>query len=137
MRGISADRRKAPRDDIVSMLLKSEIELHGVRETIDERHLLGLINNLLPAGAGTTYRSLGILLVTLLERPELLESLYRNRDRIPRVIEELLRWNGPVLFAPPRLATRDIVVGAIGRARGGKECGSSCRTRWVPYHKNK
>src|SRR3546814_15979108 len=92
MRGISADRRKAPRDDIVSMLLKSEIELHGVRETIDERHLLGLINNLLPAGAGTTYRSLGILLVTLLERPELLESLYRNRDRIPRVIDELLRW---------------------------------------------
>src|SRR3546814_12702005 len=85
MRGISADRRKAPRDDIVSMLLKSEIELDGVRETIDERHLLGLINNLLPAGAGTTYRSLGILLVTLLERPELLESLYRNRDRIPRV----------------------------------------------------
>src|SRR3546814_10353629 len=111
MRGISADRRKAPRDDIVSMLLKSEIELHGVRETIDERHLLGLINNLLPAGAGTTYRSLGILLVTLLERPELLESLYRHRDRLPRVIEELLRWNGPVLFAPPRRATRDMVVG--------------------------
>src|SRR3546814_7916239 len=108
-------RLKAARCDIVSMLLRNGIELDGVRETIDERHLLGLINNLLPAGAGTTYRSLGILLVTLLERPELLESLYSNRDRIPRVIEELLRWNGPVLFAPPRLATRDMVV-ELGRA---------------------
>src|SRR3546814_13154443 len=32
---------------------------------------------------------------------------------MPRVIEELLRWNGPVLFAPPRLATRDMVVGGL------------------------
>src|SRR3546814_13252941 len=106
-------RLKAARCDIVSMLLRNGIELDGVRETSDERHLLGLISSLLPAGAGTTYRSLGILLVTLLERPELLESLYRNRDRIPRVIEELLRWNGPVLFAPPRLPTRDMVVGGL------------------------
>ena len=113
MRGIIEDRRRNPRDDIVSMLLQREIELDGVQQKISERHLLGLINNLLPAGAGTTYRSLGILLVTLLERPELLERLYRDRDRIPRVIEELLRWNGPVLFAPPRLATRDMVVAGV------------------------
>src|SRR3546814_17343488 len=115
MRGISADRRKAPRDDIVSMLLKSEIELHGVRETIDERHLLGLINNLLPAGAGTTYRSLGILLVTLLERHELLERLNRKRERISLVIEELLRWTGTALFAPTSLATPKIAAGVSDR----------------------
>src|SRR3546814_5977111 len=79
MRDIIADRRKAPRDDIVSMLLKSEIELDGVRETIDERHLLGLITNLLPAGAGTTYRSPGILLVTFLDRP----GIGRAHDSTP------------------------------------------------------
>lgn len=113
MRRIIEDRRKRPRDDIISMLLEREIELDGVREKIGERHLLGLINNLLPAGAGTTFRSLGILLVTLLERPELLERLYVERERIPRIVEEVLRWNGPVLFAPPRLATRDCVIDGV------------------------
>ena len=118
MRGIIADRRRHPRDDIVSMLLERQIEIDGVRQRIDERHLLGLINNLLPAGAGTTYRSLGILLVTLLERPELLERLYGDRTMIPPVIEEVLRWNGPVMFAPPRLATRDMVVGGVAIPAG-------------------
>jgi cytochrome P450 len=113
MREIIADRRANPRDDIVTMLLDREIEEDGVRHKITERHILGLICNLLPAGSGTTYRSLGILLVTLLERPELLARLYGERDMIPRVVDELLRWNGPVLVAPPRLATRDAIVGGV------------------------
>lgn len=113
MREIINDRRRSPKDDVISMLLEREIEEDGERHKITEKQLLGLICNLLPAGSGTTYRTLGILLVTLLERPELLEQLYDNRDLVPPVVDELLRWNGPVLVAPPRLATCDVTVGGV------------------------
>ncbi|HTO40948.1 MAG TPA: cytochrome P450, partial [Rhizomicrobium sp.] len=79
---------------------------------------LGLIANLLPAGAGTTYRSLGIALVTLLERPELLEKVKADRSLVPAVVDEVLRWNGPVLVAPPRLATCDTELAGIAVPKG-------------------
>ncbi len=106
-------RRANPRDDLVSMLIDREIEEDGVNIRITDEQILGLICNLLPAGAGTTYRSLGILLVTLLERPQLMERLYEDRAIVPAVVDELLRWNGPVLVAPPRLATRDTQIGGL------------------------
>ena len=111
MRHIIHDRRANPRDDLVSMLVDREIVEDDGRYKITDEQILGLICNLLPAGAGTTYRSLGILLVTLLERPALIAKLYGDRSIVPTVIDELLRWNGPVLVAPPRLATRDTQIG--------------------------
>lgn len=118
MREVIAERRRAPRDDLISLLIESEIAEDGGRQKITEEQILGLVCNLLPAGAGTTYRSLGIILVTLLQRPELLARLYGERDLIPAVIEEALRWNGPVLTSPFRLVTADTVVAGVKIPKG-------------------
>lgn len=119
MRKIIADRRAHPQDDLISLLIASEIdEGDAGKRRITEEQILGLICNLLPAGAGTTYRSLGIILVTLLERPDLLARLYRERDLIPAVIEEALRWNGPVLSAPFRYVTADVEIEGVKIPKG-------------------
>ncbi|ODT89978.1 MAG: hypothetical protein ABS78_00965 [Phenylobacterium sp. SCN 70-31] len=118
MRRVIAARRVQPRDDLISLLIDSELKTAEGSEKITEEQILGLVCNLLPAGAGTTYRSLGIVLVTLLQRPELLARLYGERDLIPLVIEEALRWNGPVLTAPFRLATADAEIEGVKIPKG-------------------
>lgn len=118
MRRVIAARRDAPRDDLISLLIDSEIKEAGTARKITEEQILGLVCNLLPAGAGTTYRSLGIILVTLLQRPDLMARLYEDRDLVPLVIEEALRWNGPVLTAPFRLATADAEIEGVRIPKG-------------------
>jgi len=118
MLDIVNDRRRAPIDDLITLLVQSEIDEGDGLQKLSDEQILGLISNLLPAGAGTTYRSLGIALVTLLERPELLARLYKDRTLVPAVVEEVLRWNGPVLVAPPRLATRDTELAGIAVPKG-------------------
>lgn len=118
MRAVIADRRVNPRDDLISLLIESEITEQGEKQRITEEQILGLVCNLLPAGAGTTYRSLGITLVTLLQRPELLAKLYADRSLIPAVVEEILRWNAPVLTSPFRLVTVDTEVAGVKIPKG-------------------
>ncbi len=118
MREVIAARRAEPRDDLISLLIESEISEDGEKQKITEQQILGLVCNLLPAGAGTTYRSLGITLVTLLERPELLAKLYADRSLIAPVIEEILRWNAPVLTSPFRLATVDAEIAGVKIPKG-------------------
>jgi len=118
MRKVIEARRKTPGDDLISLLINSEIDEDGEKQKITEEQILGLVCNLLPAGAGTTYRSLGIILVTLLQRPELLARLYKERELIPAVVEEVLRWNGPVLTSPFRLATADAVIDGVKIPKG-------------------
>lgn len=118
MRAVIEDRRARPRDDLISLLVESEITEEGERRKITEQQILGLVCNLLPAGVGTTFRSLGILLVTLLQRPRLLARLYADRSLIPAVVEEVLRWNGPVLTAPFRLTEEDTEVAGVKIPKG-------------------
>ncbi len=115
---IIEDRRRRPQGDLITLLVESEIDEGEGRQKLSDEQILGLIANLLPAGAGTTYRSLGIALVTLLERPELLEKVKADRSLVPAVVDEVLRWNGPVLVAPPRLATCDTELAGIAVPKG-------------------
>jgi cytochrome P450 len=115
---IIAARREQPQEDLISVLVASEIDEGQGRVRISDEQIIGLVCNLLPAGSGTTYRSLGIALVTLLQRPELVERLVRERALVRPVLEEVLRWNGPVLTAPPRLATRTVELDGLTVPKG-------------------
>ena len=67
----------------------------------------------MPAGVGTTFRTLGIVLVALLERPDLLERVKRDPEAlIPRVIDEVLRWNPPVAWML-RMASQDVELSGV------------------------
>jgi len=118
MRRVIADRRREPKDDLISLLIGSEITEPDGKHQITEEQILGLVCNLLPAGVGTTFRSLGITLVTLMQRPELLARLYEDRSLVAPVVEETLRWNGPVLTSPFRLAAEDTEILGVKIPKG-------------------
>ncbi len=81
--GILADRRRQPRDDMVTVLAEADID--GVR--MSDEQIYGFMRNLLPAGAETTSRSTASLAFGLLTNPDLLtavvadQSLFRRRSR--------------------------------------------------------
>ena len=72
---------------------------------------------LLTAGAGTTYRGLGSLLVALLGNPDQLERLRADRGLLEPAVEEGLRWEQP-LSAVTRLATRASELGRVAIPEG-------------------
>ena len=72
---IIADRRKHPRDDLVSQLIEAEVDGHRLSD--DEIYPFLLL--LLPAGAETTYRSSSNLLFGLLSEPGQLEAVRADR----------------------------------------------------------
>jgi cytochrome P450 len=111
--GILADRRGAPREDVISLLAAAELD--GQRLTDEE--IFAFLRLLLPAGAETTYRSSSNLLLGLLENPEQLDALRRDRSLMRRAIEEGLRWEAP-LTGIARLATRDADLTGVRIPKG-------------------
>jgi cytochrome P450 len=91
--GILADRRREPRDDMVSVLAESDID--GVK--MSDEQIYGFMRNLLPAGAETTSRSTASLALALLTHPDQLAAVQADRGLLPQVIEEGIRWETPLL----------------------------------------
>ena len=109
-----ADRRRHPREDLVSQLIGAEVA--GRRLSDDEIYPFLLL--LLPAGAETTYRSSSNLLFGLLSNPDQLQAVRADRDLIPQVIEEALRWETPLLTVA-RTAAEDVELGGVRIPAGG------------------
>jgi cytochrome P450 len=112
--GIIADRRRDPRDDLVSQLIGAEVG--GRRLSDDEIYPFLLL--LLPAGAETTYRSSSNLLFGLLSHPEQLAAVRADRSLLPQAIEEGLRWEIP-LMTVTRVAAQDVELGGVAIPAGG------------------
>ncbi len=128
--GVVADRRRQPRDDVISDLVTAEID----GEKLDDEAIFAFLRLLLPAGAETTYRSSGNLLYLLLSHPEQLASVAHDRSLLPQAIEEGLRFEPPLLTIN-RTATRDVEVAGVTVPAGASvtPClGSANRdeTRW-------
>ncbi len=91
--GILADRRREPRDDMVTVLAAADID--GVR--MSDEQIYGFMRNLLPAGAETTSRSTASLAFGLLTHPDQLAAVVGDRSLLPQAIEEGIRWETPLL----------------------------------------
>jgi cytochrome P450 len=91
--GVLADRRRTPRDDMISQL--ADAEMDGVR--LSDEQIFGFLRNLLPAGAETTSRSTASLALALLTHPDQLAAVRADRDLLPQAIEEGIRWETPLL----------------------------------------
>jgi cytochrome P450 len=95
----SDDRR---RDDLLTQLLDAEVD--GVRLSREE--VLDTCFLFLTAGLDTVSASLDCFFGYLAEHPEQRRPLVERPSMIPQVVEELLRWETPVI-AVSRVATRD------------------------------
>ncbi|MBW2242735.1 MAG: cytochrome P450 [Deltaproteobacteria bacterium] len=103
--GVLAERRRAPRDDLMSELAMAELD--GTR--LDDEQIYAFLRLLAPAGAETTYRSSSNLLLGLLSDPEQWEAVRSDPGLIPAAIEEGLRWECP-LTGIQRTAARDAEI---------------------------
>lgn len=106
--GILADRRREPKDDMVSILAAAEV--NGVK--MSDEQIYGFMRNLLPAGAETTSRSTASLAYALLTHPDQLDAVCADRSLLPQAIEEGIRWETPLLNFM-REVTRDIEIGGV------------------------
>jgi cytochrome P450 len=105
---ILAERRREPREDLISELAQAELD----GERLSDEEIFSFLRLLLPAGVETTYRATGNMLFSLLSNPEQLAAVRADRDLVPQTIEESLRLETPLLNIT-RLATRDTEVSGV------------------------
>jgi cytochrome P450 len=102
------ERRRAPRDDLLSELLAADLErADGSRRKLDHREVTAFFNLLEFAGSETTARLLGWMAVLLARHPEQRAKLVTHPDLIPNAVEELLRYEPPSPIQA-RFVTRDV-----------------------------
>jgi cytochrome P450 len=105
-RGIIAQRRAEPRDDLISALVRAQEE--GDRLSDDE--LLANCVLLLNAGHETTTNLIGNGTLALLRHPGQLRRLRDDPSLAPSAVEELLRYDSPVQFTT-RVLKADMELG--------------------------
>jgi cholest-4-en-3-one 26-monooxygenase len=112
---LAAEKRANPSDDIISVLLKAEIE--GDRLSELEFDLFFLL--LAVAGNETTRNLISNGMVALFEHPDQWARLVADRSLLPTAVDEMLRWASPVMHFR-RNATRDTEVGGHPIKEGDK-----------------
>ncbi|SON58650.1 Steroid C26-monooxygenase [Mycobacterium simulans] len=99
------DRRAEAREDMLSILVNAEIDGHSLSD--DE--LVNFAFLLLVAGNETTRNLIALGTQALIEHPDQCHLLVDNPALIPGAVEEMLRWNSPVVHMA-RTATVDVEI---------------------------
>jgi cytochrome P450 len=108
-----AERRAAPKDDIISGMTKAELVLpDGTRRPLTDREIMINARIVMLAGGGTSWRQCGITLWALLTNPEQLAAVRADRSLLEDAIEESVRWN-PTDPVFDRLVMHDTELGGV------------------------
>jgi len=103
-----AERRRSRTDDLLSALIDAE----EAGDRLSPEELVALVVQLIFAGHETTQNLLGNGLYRLLTHPEQLALLRADPGRVPDAIEEMLRYDPPILFTS-RVARRDLTIAGV------------------------
>ncbi|WP_231639698.1 cytochrome P450 [Mycobacterium sp. Marseille-P9652] len=98
-------RRAEPRDDMLSVLAGAEIDGHR----LTDEDLLNFAFLLLVAGNETTRNLIALGTLALIAHPDQCRLLTSDPALIPSAVEEMLRWNSPVVHMA-RTATADVEI---------------------------
>jgi cytochrome P450 family 107 subfamily K polypeptide 1 len=107
LRELFERKRQAPTDDMISRLVHAEEDGDG----LDEDEILATVFLMFLAGHVTTVNLIGNGVVALLRHPDQLAKLKANPELTKGVVEETLRYWGPVDFIGRRIAKEDVEVG--------------------------
>ncbi|HEY8518289.1 MAG TPA: cytochrome P450 [Candidatus Binatia bacterium] len=102
---LAQERKNAPRDDLVSLLMTSEVD----GEKLSEMEFDSFFLLLAVAGNETTRNLISGGMLALIEHPDERRKLIENPNLIPTAVEEMLRWVSPVSQFR-RTATRDTEI---------------------------
>ncbi|HVT42592.1 MAG TPA: cytochrome P450 [Acidimicrobiales bacterium] len=110
---VMAERRAAPGDDLISDMVRTEVD----GEHLSDEEIYSFLRLLLPAGVETTYRASGSLLFALLHDRKQFDALYSDRSLFAQAFEEVVRWEPPVTVILRR-ATRDAELAGVKIEKG-------------------
>ncbi len=89
-------RAENPSDDLMTQMLEAEFEdEHGERRRLTRTEVVVYVSNIASAGNETTTRLIGWTGKVLAEHPEQLRDVAADRELVPKVIEEVLRYEAP------------------------------------------
>jgi len=104
--GIIAERRREPRDDLISAMIQAQEE----RDALSDDELLATSNLLLVAGHETTTNLIGNGLLALLRHGGERARVQADPGLLDSAIEECLRYDSPVQ-GTVRVATAEVELG--------------------------
>ncbi|CAL99581.1 hypothetical protein A8924_0621 [Saccharopolyspora erythraea NRRL 2338] len=102
----AAERRRAPREDLLTKLVQAEVDGHRLSDT----EVVNFANILLLAGHITTTMLLGNTVLCLDTHPRQRDAVRADRSLVPSAIEESLRFFSPFAVLG-RVTQREVEVG--------------------------
>ena len=107
-----AKRRKAPADDLITYMVRAEID----GQPLSDEHIIGTLRLLLIAGIDTTWSAIGSCLWHLATHAQDRHRLVSAPGLIPTAVEEFLRAYAPVTMA--REVIKETTVGGCPLREG-------------------
>jgi cytochrome P450 len=112
---VLAERRRVPADDLVTDLLRAQVD----GQHLTEPELLSFLVLLLAAGLETTAHLLAHAARLLSEHPDVLSRVRADLSLVPKLVEEVLRYEPPVR-AVYRMTTADTELGGVALPKGSR-----------------
>jgi cytochrome P450 len=100
---VVADRRRHPQNDVISELVRAEID----GRSLSDDEIFSHVRLLFPTGGETTYGSLGNLLYALLTIDGAWARVQRDPSCIDAAVAESLRWESPIAVLPRLSSAQD------------------------------
>lgn len=114
VRKLAEQRRVDPQDDLLTALIQAEDE----GDQFTEEELLGMVFLLLVAGHETTVNLIGNGTFALLNNPDQLELLRNNPDLAEAAVEELLRYDSPLMTTEMGFAREEMTLHGVTIPQG-------------------
>jgi len=118
IRGLIEERRRAPGDDMISLICQSDhLTRDGDDLDLSDHDVLMFCNLMAAAGSETTAKLIGNALAALAEHPSERERIFSDRSLIAPAVDEALRYDTPSHYVA-RVATRDVEIHGVTIAKG-------------------
>jgi cytochrome P450 len=101
-------KRRTPGDDLVSVLVTATDD-----DALTRQEVLSSLFQLIVAGHDTTASLISNGVVALLDHPAQLRTLLDDLDRLPKAVDELMRFTAPVPHATFRMTTEPIRLDGV------------------------
>lgn len=126
--GIVAARTGGDRDDIISRLIRDQVQSEQL--TVDQ--LVGMLHILLVGGYDTTANMIALGTIVLTERRDQLDRLVANPGLWPAAVEELLRYLSVTHHAAYRIAKGETMIGRQSIDAGDAVIAPITLANWDP-----
>jgi cytochrome P450 len=115
VRQMAAERRREPKEDILSSLATSTIE----GRPLSEKEICYIVEELVVGGNETTANAINNGLLFLAQHPELQAKLRAQPDQVASFVEEILRLHPPINSAH-RFTIEDVEIEGVKIPKGTK-----------------